>query len=466
MTYTWIKRWLAGALATVMLFAICPQQPASAANFTDISGHWAEPYINKAVNLGLFSGTTPTTFSPDANMTRAMFVTVLAKYSKEDIQQYTTSQFRDVPADAWYAHAVAWAYSGGIISGTSEHQFSPDSAITREQMATLIVRFANYQRFALPRVRSGKTFSDKSQTADYSLDATYTLYRSGIINGTSSKTFSPTGKATRAQCAVIFCQYDSARKDESSEDTQVRLVNHRGYNSEAPENTMPAYALSVRKGYDYVETDVQFTKDNVPVLIHDTTIDRTSNGSGKVADLTYGQLQNFDFSYKSDSSDRWPGYEGTKIATFEEFISFCSRNHLHPYIEMKISMTKSQVKTLYNLVKQYNMQYDVTWISFYQSDLLYMKENDAVAPLCLLTNNVNSSAINHAQDLKNGKNSVTIGANTNSLTVSQRATLLRKNIALCVWTVDTLSPVVQYANTSAEAVTKDNITPSDVYDDN
>ena len=229
---------------------------------------------------------------------------------------------------------------------------------------------------------------------------------------------------------------------------------------------MPAYALSVRKGYDYVETDVQFTKDNVPVLIHDTTIDRTSNGSGKVADLTYGQLQNFDFSYKSNSSDRWAGYEGTKIATFEEFISFCSRNHLHPYIEMKISMTKSQVKTLYNLVKQYNMQYDVTWISFYQSDLLYMKGNDTVAPLCLLTNNVNSSAINHAQDLKNGKNSVTIGANTNSLTVSQRATLLRKNIALCVWTVDTLSPVVQYANTSAEAVTTDNITPSDVYDDN
>ena len=109
MTYTWIKRWLAGALAAVMLFAICPQQPASASNFTDISGHWAESYINKAVNLGLFSGTTPTTFSPDANMTRAMFVTVLAKYSKEDIQQYTTSQFRDVPADAWYAHAVAWA---------------------------------------------------------------------------------------------------------------------------------------------------------------------------------------------------------------------------------------------------------------------------------------------------------------------------------------------------------------------
>ena len=81
----------------------------------------------QAVNLGLFSGTTPRTFSPDANMTRAMFVTVLAKYSKEDIQQYTTSQFRDVPADAWYAHAVAWAYSGGIISGTSKNQFSPES---------------------------------------------------------------------------------------------------------------------------------------------------------------------------------------------------------------------------------------------------------------------------------------------------------------------------------------------------
>lgn len=460
-----IKQWIAGALAAAMVFALCPQQRAQAAKFTDISGHWAEQYINQAVDLGLFSGTTSTTFSPDTVMTRAMFVTVLAKYSKEDISSYTTTQFEDVPADAWYAHAVAWAYSGGLISGTSSNKFSPNSAITREQMAFLIVQFANYQRFVLPRTRSTQIFSDRNQTADYALDAVYTLYRSGIMSGTSSDTFSPTGKATRAQCAVVFCLYNDAQKENKTADKQVRLVNHRGYSLEAPENTMSAYALSVRKGYHYVETDVQFTKDNVPVLIHDTTIDRTSNGTGNVADLTYGQLQNYDFSYKSNSSERWPGYEGTKIATFEEFISFCSRNHLHPYIEMKIPMTQSQVHTLFELTKQYNMQDNVTWISFYVNDLLHLRDYDDAAPLCLLVNKVDSNAIKNAQLLKNGKDTITIGANSRSLTAAQRATILRNNIHWCVWTIDSLSPVMQYANSSAEAVTTDNITPSEVYPD-
>lgn len=460
-----IKQWIAGALAAAMVFALCPQQRAQAAKFTDISGHWAEQYINQAVDLGLFSGTTSTTFSPDTVMTRAMFVTVLAKYSKEDISSYTTTQFEDVPADAWYAHAVAWAYSGGLISGTSSNKFSPNSAITREQMAFLIVQFANYQRFVLPRTRSTQIFSDRNQTADYALDAVYTLYRSGIMSGTSSDTFSPTGKATRAQCAVVFCLYNDAQQEKETADKQVRLVNHRGYSSEAPENTMPAYALSVRKGYRYVETDVQFTKDNVPVLIHDTTIDRTSNGTGNVADLTYGQLQNYDFSYKSNSSERWAGYEGTKIATFEEFISFCSRNHLHPYIEMKIPMTESQVRTLFELTKQYNMQDNVTWISFYVNDLLHLRDYDNAAPLCLLVNKVDSNAIKNAQLLKNGKDTITIGANSRSLTAAQRATILRNNIHWCVWTIDSLSPVMQYANSSAEAVTTDNITPSEVYPD-
>lgn len=107
MTHKHIKQWVAGTLAAVMLFAICPQEQAVAAKFTDTSGHWAEKSIDQAVDLGLFSGTTPTTFSPDEEMTRAMFVEVLARYSGKNIEQYTTTQFRDVASDAWYAHAVA-----------------------------------------------------------------------------------------------------------------------------------------------------------------------------------------------------------------------------------------------------------------------------------------------------------------------------------------------------------------------
>ena len=74
-----------------------------------------------------------------------------------------------------------------------------------------------------------------------------------------------------------------------------RLVSHRGYNAIAPENTMSAFQKAYEYGYKYVETDITFTADGVPVLLHDDSIDRTSNGSGKIASLTYAVIQ--DISY-------------------------------------------------------------------------------------------------------------------------------------------------------------------------
>lgn len=103
--------------------------------------------------------------------------------------------------------------------------------------------------------------------------------------------------------------------------------------------------------------------------------------------------------------------------------------------------------------------------SAYVNDLLHLRDYDDAAPLCLLTNKVDSNAIKNAQLLKNGKDTIIIGANSRSLTAAQRATILRNNIHWCVWTIDSLSPVMQYANSSAEAVTTDNITPSEVYPD-
>ena len=78
-------------------------------------------------------------------------------------------------------------------------------------------------------------------------------------------------------------------------DLNVKAINHRGYSYEAPENTIPAYIMSKKKGFTYVEGDVSFTKDNVAVLLHDATIDRTSNGSGNITSLYYQELLQYDF---------------------------------------------------------------------------------------------------------------------------------------------------------------------------
>ena len=99
---------------------------------------------------------------------------------------------------------------------------------------------------------------------------------------------------------------------------EIKAVAHRGYSTEAPENTLPAFRLAKENGFDYVECDVVFTSDNVPVLLHDSSIDRTSNGEGKISSLTYEEVSQYDFgSWFSEE------YAGVKIPTFDEFLKLC-----------------------------------------------------------------------------------------------------------------------------------------------
>ncbi|MCD8356432.1 MAG: S-layer homology domain-containing protein [Clostridia bacterium] len=455
------KRMLASILTVAMLLAGFPAKNAEAVRFQDISGHWAYDYIVQATDLGLFSGTSDTTFSPNVTMTRAMFVTVLASCSGEKISDYSTTKFKDVPKDCWYAHAVAWAYQKGITSGTSGTAFSPNLMVTREQIAVLMVKFANYQEFVLPRSKKGILFSDSSKCSDYALDAVYTLYRAGIVSGTGNSRFDPKGNATRAETAVILCKYVDAKEKHFSDQQKVSLISHRGYNFCAPENTLPAFEFAVKKGYDMIETDVQFTKDGIPVLIHDDTIDRTSNGSGEVGKMTYKQLLNYDFSYV-DGYD-FSAYRGTKIMTFDEFITFCAKNKIHPFVELKQKMTASQVKELLRIATQHSMQYNTTWISFYYTNLKNVKSSSPYAPLCLLVNHVTSSYLAYADQLKNGVNTVYIGAEKSALTASLRAQCLRKKIHLCVWTIWEHNQGIIQANTSAEYITTNNLTWNDLY---
>ena len=114
-------------------------------------------------------------------------------------------------------------------------------------------------------------------------------------------------------------------------DATILSVNHRGYSTVAPENTLPAYKLSKRMGFNYVETDVSFTSDGVAMLLHDATIDRTSNGSGTLANMTYDEVRQYDFgSWKSSA------YAGTVIPTLAEFLSLCKNIMLHPSHQAKL----------------------------------------------------------------------------------------------------------------------------------
>lgn len=452
------KTFLPLLLSAMLVLSGLPVTQVSAASFTDIQGHWAEESINRAVDAGLFVGVSDSEFDPEGTMTRAMFVTVLAKYNGYQPENYTSSSFNDVPAGSWYAPAVQWAHENRIVSGTSKTNFSPEQAVSRQQIAVILINYSNYTNIVLPRIRAGKLFSDSAQCEDYALDAVYTLYRSGIINGMSDSIFGPKQNATRAQCASLMCSYMDTCKKSVAAEHRIALINHRGYNTVAPENTLPAYELSAQKGYSAVETDVQFTKDNMAVLLHDSTIDRTSNGSGSVASMTYSQLQAYDFgSWKSAA------YAGTKIPTFESFISLCRDRHLRPYIELKSVMTDTQVKQLVSIVRQYSMLDNVTWISFYNADLSKVSTYCSTAELDFLVLSVSNSSITTANKLKNGKNHVFLGISLKACTTGQRAACLRSGLDTAVWTVDGQSDAVSLANSSVLSITTDSILQENLY---
>lgn len=163
-------------------------------------------------------------------------------------------------------------------------------------------------------------------------------------------------------------------------DKIIKSINHRGYNSIAPENTLPAFKLSKEKGFNYVETDVSWTKDGYPVLCHETTVDNLSNGTGNLADKTLEELRALDFgSWKSVE------YTGTQIPTFEEFIALCKNIGLHPYIEFKKGTYDDvNVKKLVDIVRDYGMLDKVTWIQFYGGGLTYVRTYDENARLGII----------------------------------------------------------------------------------
>lgn len=221
-------------------------------------------------------------------------------------------------------------------------------------------------------------------------------------------------------------------------DRNVKAVAHRGYSVAAPENTIPAYRLAKEMGFTYVETDVSFTSDGIPVCLHDSTIDRTSNGTGTITNMTFAQVRQYDFgSWFSQD------FAGTQIPSLEEFLVFCKRAMLHPYIELKDSATytEAQIQSLVDLVEATGMKGRVTWISFQPNYLTYVKNYDAHARLgYLLSGTITDAKITTALGLKTDYNEVFVDANT--YTSANVSKCLNAGLPLEVWTIDSEDTII------------------------
>ena len=174
--------------------------------FTDVhETDWFYNDVLFAYEEGLFAGTSDTTFSPNAAMTRAMLVTVLYRLEGEPTV-YGRSGFSDVQYNSYYEDAVTWAADNGIVNGTSTTMFSPNANVTREQMAAILYRYAQYKKYNTAASSSLNGFTDHASVSGYATASLEWAVAEKMVNGSAGKLM-PTGNATRAQVAAILHRF-------------------------------------------------------------------------------------------------------------------------------------------------------------------------------------------------------------------------------------------------------------------
>jgi uncharacterized repeat protein (TIGR02543 family) len=177
------------------------------AKFTDIRTHWGKESIDYVVGRGLLSGTSETIFAPNTSMTRGMLVTALGRLAGVDVKAYTTNSFTDVKADSAFLPYIEWAYKKGVVQGTGNSQFAPDRAITREEIAVIFANYAKAIGYKLPVTREATTYADAFSIGSYYQTAVTAMQQAGIMMGGNGNKFNPKASATRAEVSSMLHRY-------------------------------------------------------------------------------------------------------------------------------------------------------------------------------------------------------------------------------------------------------------------
>ena len=176
--------------------------------FSDVdTALWYHQALDYVVANGLMNGTGSATFAPYTELSRGMLVTILWRMEEQPVVNYAMT-FEDVAADAYYAEAIRWAAANEVVTGHSSSVFGPDEAITREQMAAILYRYAQYQGMeAITLEENLGGFADSGSISAYAVTAMNWAVGQGVINGNGSNMLAPTGTATRAEAAQMLMNY-------------------------------------------------------------------------------------------------------------------------------------------------------------------------------------------------------------------------------------------------------------------
>ena len=265
----------------------------SAANrvqFSDVRAtDWFYESVQYVCAHGIMNGSGANSFAPEEKTTRAMVVTMLYRYESSPVVS-AQCPFQDVAAGKYYRNAVVWAAENQIVGGLGENRFGPDEAVTREQLAAILYRYANYKGYSTQRSVGLARFADSTEVGSYAVNAMKWAVAEGLLSGVSATELQPKGFAIRAQVAAIlmrFCEGVAADNMPSKSDDREQKENDKpantgdgkvpagngdtGNTAEEPEQpTQNGFTLSVDKanasaGDKNVTVRIQ-VKDNPGIL--------------------------------------------------------------------------------------------------------------------------------------------------------------------------------------------------------
>ena len=178
----------------------CPSAP-----FADVdTAKWYHESIDYVLKHSMMNGVSGTSFAPNSNLTRGMLVQIL--FNLEGKPQSASASFSDVKADAWYAKAVGWAAANKVVTGYTDGTFRPNAAVTREQAAAILYRYAQSKGIdvSVGEDTNILSYADAMQASEYAIPALQWAVGAGVLNGKGGNLLAPTGTATRAEIAAIM----------------------------------------------------------------------------------------------------------------------------------------------------------------------------------------------------------------------------------------------------------------------